>query len=324
MTQQNMIYGLEILLFVFLFLASYFLFTYLKNNNVIARSIRNLYNKSEADVAERQRLEKMQQIEMGNIDNESILLKLDRAIIYSNIRKYIPFLNSNIFIFSMITFASIALILGTIFADFFIGLLLAVIIILFYIITILFLSNRNYKKVEEDIVTFMNLIENYAKTNNDLVSIFGKVYPYLDEPLKSHVQEAYYLGRRTGDTDLALETLQNSVQHRRFREIIRNLAICSHYEANYEEIIEDTRSQFMEYLAGKRERAAMVRNARIELVILCATSGVVMYMMGSFIGENIIAALRESFIGKIILVYLVLVLAIVIYNFAFLGRDKNQ
>ena len=321
--QTYIIYGLESLLFIFLFLTSIFLFTYLKNNNVIANGLKNFYDKSEADVAERQRLEKMQLIESGNTDKEDFLLKLDKTILYSNIRKYIPFLNSNIFIFSMVTLASIALIVTTLLADISMGILASAIIIFTHLSLVLFLSNKNYKKVEENIVSFMNLIENYSKTNNDLITIFGKVYNYLDEPLRSHVQEAYYLGKRTGDTDLALETLQNSVQHKRFREIIRNLAICSHYEANYEEIIEDSRAQLMEYLAGKRERAAMVRNARIELVILCGTSGVVMYMMGSFIGENIITALRSSFLGQMILVYLIVILAVVVFNLVFLGNDKD-
>ncbi len=321
--QTYIIYGLEALLFIFLFLASFFLFTYLKNNNVIANSLKNIYDKSEADVAERQRLEKLQLIESGNSDKEDFFLKLDKTIIYSNIRKYIPFLNANIFIFLMVALSALSLIIVTLTVDLSMGILSAAIIILAFISLILFLSNKNYRKVEENIVSFMNLIENYSKTNNDLITIFGKVYNYLDEPLKSHVQEAYYLGRRTGDTDLALETLQNSVQHKRFREIIRNLAICSHYEANYEEIIEDSRAQLMEYLAGKRERAAMVRNARIELVILCGTSWVVMYMMGSFIGENVISALRESFVGQLILVYLIIILAVVAFNLIFLGRDKD-
>ena len=324
MPQEYIVYGLEALIFIFLFIASLSLFSYLKNNNVIANGLKNFYDKAEADSMERQRLEKMQQIERGNTDKENFLLKLDKTILYSNIRKYIPFLNSSIYIFSLVVFSSIALLTGTFLADITVGLLAAVVIILAYMTLILFLSNKNYKKVEENIVSFMNLIENYSKTNNDLITIFGKVYPFLDEPLKSHVQEAYLLGKRTGNTDLALDTLQNSVQHKRFREIIRNLSICSHYEANYEEIIEDSRAQLMEYLAGKRERAAMVRNARIEMLILCGTSYVVMRMMGVFVGQSIIAALRQTLVGQFILIYLIIVLAVIVFNIIFMGRDKDQ
>ncbi len=323
MPEQYINYGLKGLLFIFLFLTSYFLFTYLKNSNVIANSFKNFYEKAEADVEERKRLEKMQQIESGNTDKESFLLKLDKTITYSNIRRYIPFLNSGVFIFSLVFFSSIALILGTVLSDLSVGVTLAVIIVLTYVSVVLFLSNKNYKQVEKNIVSFMNLVENYSKTNNDLVAILGKVYPYLEEPLKSNVLEAYQLGKRTGNTDMALERLQNSVQHKYFREIIRNLTICSHYEANYEEIIEDSRSQLMEYLAGKEERAAMVRNARIELIILIATSAVVMYLMGSFIGTNVIQALRGSFFGEVILIYLIGILAVIAFNLIFMGRDKD-
>ncbi len=323
MPNEYLIYGIKGLLFIFLFLASYFLFSYLKNSNLIANGFKNFYEKAEADVEERKRLEKMQQVESGNTDKESFLLKLDKTITYSNIRKYVPFLNTGIFIFSLVIFSSLALILGTVLSDLSIGVALALAIILIYISIILFLSNKNYKQVEKNIVSFMNLVENYSKTNNDLIAILGKVYPYLEEPLRSNILEAYQLGRRTGNTDLALERLQNSVQHKYFREIIRNLTICSHYEANYEEIIEDSRSQLMEYLAGKEERAAMVRNARIELIILVATSAVVMYLMGSFIGQNVIAALRGTFIGEVILIYLIGILGAVAFNLIFMGRDKN-
>lgn len=323
MPNEYLIYGIKGLLFIFLFLASYFLFTYLKDSNLIANGFKNFYEKAEADVEERKRLEKMQQVESGNTDKESLLLKLDKTITYSNIRKYVPFLNTGIFIFSLVIFSSLALILGTVLSDLSIGVALALAIILVYISVILFLSNKNYKQVEKNIVSFMNLVENYSKTNNDLIAILGKVYPYLEEPLKSNILEAYQLGKRTGNTDLALERLQNSVQHKYFREIIRNLTICSHYEANYEEVIEDSRSQLMEYLAGKEERAAMVRNARIELVILVATSAVVMYLMGSFIGQNVIAALRGTFIGEVILIYLIGILGAVAFNLIFMGRDKN-
>lgn len=323
LTQQNIIYCLYVLLFILLFATCHALFTYLKNNNVISNSLRNFYEKTEADVEERLRLEQMQKAERGNVDKENILLKLDKTINYSNIKKYIPFLNSNIYIFTMVLFASIGLIIGSELVDFILGLALAGIIVLLYIIILLLMANRSYKKVEENVVTFMNLVENYAKTNNDLISIMGKIYYYLDDPLKTHVQECYLLGLRTGDSDMALEKLQNSVQHKKFQEIIRNLIICSHYEANYEEVIEDSRAMLMEYLAGKRERAAMARNARIELVMLVGICALVVYMMGDFLGDNIINILMETFLGKLILAYLMIVLGIVIFQIIFIGRNKD-
>lgn len=323
LTQDNIVFCLNILLFIFIFATCHALFTYLKNNNVIANSLQHFYERTEADVEERLRLEKIRKAERGNVEKENILLRLDKTINYSNIKKYIPFLNSNIYIFTMVLFASIGLIIGTRFIDVTVGLLIAAIIVLAYIIILLGMANRSYKKVEENVITFMNLIENYAKTNNDLIAIMGKIYYYLDEPLKTQVQECYLLGQRTGDADMALETLQNSVEHRKFQEIIRNLMICSHYEANYEEVIEDSRKMLMEYLAGKRARAAMARNARIELSMLIGCCAMVIWMIGDFLEDNIFLVLQETFIGKLILAYLIIVLGVVIFEIIFIGRSKD-
>lgn len=320
---QYLVYGLYALLFIFVFLSLLALFSYLRKNSVISNSLKNFYEKTENDVKERWRIEKSQEIERGYSDKENLLIKLDKTIKYSNIRKYVPFLNANIFIFILILFSTIALIVGALLFDFIVGIGFAIAVSLILIIVVLAMANANYKKTEENIITFVNLVENYSKTNNDLIAILGKTYSYLDEPLKGYVQEAYLLGKRTGDQDLALTTLQNNVQHKRFREIVRNLQICSHYEANYEEVVGDLRQQLIEYLAGKRNKEAMARNARIELSILIATSGVIMYLMGSFMENNIFSMLNQTFIGKLILLYIIIILAIAVFNMIFMNRNKE-
>ena len=320
---QYLVYGLYALLFILVFLSFLALFSYLRKNSVISNSLKNFYEKAENSVKERWRVEKSQEIERGYSDKENLLIKLDKTIKYSNIRKYIPFLNSNIVIFVLVLLSATALILGAVFGNLVIGIGAAIAVSLTLIIIVLAMANVNYKKTEENILTFVNLVENYSKTNNDLIAILGKAYPYLDEPLKGYVQEAYLLGKRTGDPDLALTTLQNNVQNKRFREIVRNLQICSHYEANYEEVVNDLRQQLIEYLAGKRSKEAMARNARIELSILIATSGVVMYLMGSFMSNNIFAMLNETFVGKLILLYIIIVLAIALFNMIFINRNKE-
>ena len=320
---QYLVYGLYALLFILVFLSFLALFSYLRKNSVISNSLKNFYEKAENSVKERWRVEKSQEIERGYSDKENLLIKLDKTIRYSNIRKYIPFLNSNIFIFVLVLLSATALILGAVFGNLVIGIGAAIAVSLTLIIIVLAMANVNYKKTEENILTFVNLVENYSKTNNDLIAILGKTYTYLDEPLKGYVQEAYLLGKRTGDPDLALTTLQNNVQNKRFREIVRNLQICSHYEANYEEVVNDLRQQLIEYLAGKRSKEAMARNARIELSILIATSGVVMYLMGSFMSNNIFAMLNETFVGKLILLYIIIVLAIALFNMIFMNRNKE-
>lgn len=321
--ETYIVVGLTVFLFVLVFASCYTLFSYLRKSNLIENKIRGFYEKTEADVEERLRLEEIRKAESGNTDDENLLLKLDRMINYSNIRKFIPFLNSTTYIFTMVIFASIALIIGTKVSGFAVGIFCGGLVFIIYIVILLILADINYKRVEENVMTFINLVENYSKTNNDLISIMGKVHYYLEEPLKTQVEECYYLGQRTGDVDLALDTLQRSVQHGKFKEIIRNLIICSHYEANYEDVVEDSRDMLLTYLAGKRERAEMARNARIELSILLAACIVVFFMIQSFLGESILALLQSNIIGMIILIYLALIVLLVLFNIIFIGRQND-
>lgn len=324
MTNEHyVVLGLTIFLFVLVFCACYTLFSYLKRYNVIENKIKSFYEKTEADVEERLRLEEIRKAESGNTDDENLLLKLDRTINYSNIKKVIPFLNSTTYIFTMSIFAAVALIVGTKLSGLAIGIFCGGIVVMIYIVALMILADINYKRVEANVMTFINLVENYSKTNNDLISIMGKIYYYLEEPLKSQVEECYYLGQRTGDVDLALDTLQRNVQHGKFKEIIRNLIICSHYEANYEDVVEDSRDMLLTYLAGKRERAEMARNARIELGILLGACIVVAYMIQTFLGESIIGLLQSNIIGMIILLYCVLCVLLVIFNIIFIGRQDD-
>lgn len=321
--ETYVVVGLTVFLFVLVFASCFTLFSYLKKYNVIENKIRGFYQKTEADVEERLRLEEIRKAESGNTDDENLLLKLDRVINYSNIRKFIPFLNSTTYIFTMVIFASLALIIATEVSGFGVGIFCGGLVVVIYIVVLLLLADINYKKVEANVMTFINLVENYSKTNNDLISIMGKVHYYLEEPLRTQVEECYYLGQRTGDVDLALDTLQRSVQHGKFKEIIRNLIICSHYEANYEDVVEDSRDMLLTYLAGKRERAEMARNARIELTILLGACIVVFYMIQSFLGESILLLLQSNIIGTVILIYLAIIILLVLFQIVFIGRQND-
>lgn len=321
--ETYIVVGLTVFLFVLVFASCYTLFSYLRKSNIIENKIRGFYEKTEADVEERLRLEEIRKAESGNTDDENLLLKLDRMINYSNIRKFIPFLNSTTYIFTMVIFASIALIIGTEISGFAVGVFCGGLVFVIYIVILLILADINYRRVEQNVMTFINLVENYSKTNNDLISIMGKVHYYLEEPLRTQVEECYYLGQRTGDVDLALDTLQRNVQHGKFKEIIRNLIICSHYEANYEDVVEDSRDMLLTYLAGKRERAEMARNARIELSVLLGACFVVFMMIQSFLGENILALLQSNIVGMVILIYVALIVLLVLFNIIFIGRQND-
>mgnify|MGYP007002626678 CR=1 FL=1 len=59
-------------------------------------------------------------------------------------------------------------------------LITTVVVIMF--LGLFILSAVNRKKVERNIIAFVNLLANYNYVSNDIITIFDNMYPDLEEP----------------------------------------------------------------------------------------------------------------------------------------------
>lgn len=177
------------------------------------------------------------------------------------------------------------------------------------------LAGYYYKKTEKQLLAFINLIDNYAQTSDDLVEIIGKTETYLEKPLKTAVSEFHWEAVHTGEIDTALRHLTLKVQHGKLKEMIRNLDICRRHEANYTEIITDIRVSVKEYLASKEERRSIQQNARASIVIIILVGILILRLVNGFIGGDLWKLLLRSKAGIAILVYLFVVLTAGIRHF---------
>lgn len=210
----------------------------------------------------------------GKTDEKNFMLEFDRTITQSGLKAIFPALTSELFLGIMIISSCILGLLGIIVTGIFhlnmmIGLIVGIglgICIFYFVLN--GMKRSNYKKTEKEILSFVNLVENYSKTSDDIISIFGKITPYVAEPLKSALDDCYAEARSTGDTEQALLHLQYKVEHEKFRETIRNIEIASRHQADYAAVIKDQRAVIAEYLRNEREKAAIIRSGRIEIVIL--------------------------------------------------------
>lgn len=325
--QEYIALACVILLFVFLFQLIFKLLDHMTENKVISKGLENLYKTTEKDAKERRAEYETKIMEEGTVEKEDFLIKLDILIEQSGIKKRLKFLNSETYVIigiisCCIGFLAVYQMTHTIFY----GIATVLGILLIMLAFLMILANRNKKKIEDNIVNFVNLVENYSKTNDDIMNIFGKVYPFLEEPLRSDLENCYIEGTQTGNVDKALNNLSKRVNHKKFRDIIRNLLICSRYDANYSAVAEDTRTMLLEYIAGKKERQAMKNAARIELAIILVLSVFLMWLMGSFVsqdGTNIITVLTQTLIGNILLIYSLIVIIASIINIVLMGNMKD-
>ena len=179
-----------------------------------------------------------------------------------------------------------------------------------------FMALSNYRKTEESLMTFINLMENYSSMEDELIAIFSRIQTFLTEPIKSAVEQCCIEAEMTGDKGRAIRNLEKRIEHEKFKELVRNLEICSRYEANYGEVIKDSRSLLREYLAAAKERKAILNNARIEIAMIIGCSGIVFWMMNDFTQAGIMSVLLGSMVGNIILAYCILMLLYAVWTVA--------
>jgi Flp pilus assembly protein TadB len=165
-------------------------------------------------------------------------------------------------------------------------------------------------------MTFINLLENYSSMEDELIAIFSRIQPFLTEPVRSAVEQCCIEAEMTGDKGRAIRNLEKRIEHEKFKELIRNLEICSRYEANYAEVIKDSRSLLREYLAAAKERKAILNNARIEIAMIIGCCGIVFWMMNDFTQAGIISILLGNLAGNVILAYCILMLLFAVWTVA--------
>lgn len=307
-TSKELVLIVKIIWFLVIHMSLYFLFLYLDQSQVIRNSVAHVYRKTREKEKLRYERETRIRYEDGNQDKINFLYRLDLLLLQSNLKKVFPFLNSEIYLIFMLCASAFGFVVtDVISSSYILGTVSSLLITLICYVILYFLSGLNYKKTENEILSFVNLLENYSKTNDDIISIFGKLYHYLEEPLKTAVEECYLEGRNTGDLSFALYNLSNRIEHPKFKEIIRNIEICTRHEANYAEIVKDNRELLREYIAMQKERKAIINNGRIEIGIILTCCMIMVSMLDSFMEQGIWNILLHSSIGNGILLYCILV-----------------
>ncbi|WP_343246766.1 hypothetical protein [Diplocloster hominis] len=315
---------LRILLLPLLFASFTNLHDFLKEQRLVERALLEFYRLSEEQEEGRRREETKRWFEEGAGRRKSVLYRFDLMILQSNIRYYLPFLNTEIFLVLMMTASVAAAALAKSLSGIWVLTIPAAAFTMFLFYLVIYsLSVSNYKKTQNSITQFANLLENFSETSDDLIFIFEKVCPYLDVPLRPALQECVSTARNTGNVEEALRNLELQIEHPQFRNLIRNLEICSRHEANYAEIIRDNRRSLQEYLQDQKERKALYDNGRIEISIILLLCLVVTSMLNGFIRHGFLYVLFHSVIGNGIALYCMIVLLACLYSMFFAGK-KGQ
>lgn len=166
------------------------------------------------------------------------------------------------------------------------------------------------KSVNDNLLKFLDFLGNYSITAGEVTGIFHQVSRYVEEPLKSALEECCYEAQTTGDAGLALLSMAEKIEHPKFKELVRNMEINLRYCADFTRLVGNSRRSMRDYLKQRGERKSMIREAAINMALLLGMSAFVFLIVDRLIEVSIWTILIGTLPGQAALALLGIILCL--------------
>lgn len=313
---------MKILLFFFLFSAFACLFYYLKKSRILVKALQNAYEGFSTTSVRRARERKRELLQIVP-PKKSILDKLEKQLVYSGLSRRFPFLTAELWILILLISGAVIYFICLLFTKSAgTGLLAALCDIAILLLIEKLLEMRNLKAVDGELIEFLNMLGNYSIATGEVTSVLHIVSRYFSNPLRNALEECYYEAQTSGNPSAALLALADKIEHPKFKELIKNIEICSRYSADFSVVVHDSRKIVQDYIRSKEERKSMAREAITNMIILCALLVVVVYAVTIFIETSMSYLLLHTGAGRICMVIVAAIfIAFVIEVMSVDGKD---
>lgn len=225
--------------------------------------------------------------------------KLDSILMYSGLNRRIPFLTTENWILLQLVYAGAVFLIVSIgkLSWWIGGTAIAGFLALQYgVVTMLMAANL--KSVEDNLLKFLDFLGNYSITSGEITSILHQISHYLDEPLRSVLEECYYEALTLGDTSAALMSMTRKIQHPKFGEIIRNVEVTMRYSADFTILVNQSRRSVREHMRMRQERKSLAREVWINMMILGAMTVVIFKTVEGLIDVSVGTVLFSTWVGR--------------------------
>ena len=226
---------------------------------------------------------------------------LEKQLCYSGLRRRFPFLEAERFVLLTVLLGCGlflgGLMLGGLLAGLLgIGGLLAT---EWFVITLG--KAMEMHAVNENLMKLLDFLGNYSVTAGDVISVFGQISKFMDEPLRSALEQCCVEAQTTGDVGMALLSLADKVEHPQFKELVRNIEVSSRYSADFSVLVQFSRRSVREFLRSGRERKSLLREAGINMALLLGLSAFSLVTVNGLLEASVWDILFTSLPGRIAL-----------------------
>lgn len=269
---------------------------------------------------ERQKEREAKFLYEGSTNDKRFIDKIDELVERSRIKTLAPFITSELLIAATLVLALVSAFLFNKYYGFWLYTVAAFASVIFVIVfTLKYMEKRTFNKIDKQLLVYINTLKNLCSSNNDIVVIIEKSILYVEEPIKEYLEQFVFECRKGIPVYKAFRNLEDKVENKRFKQLIKNLAICSKHEANYEKIIKKSKVILKHYFEEKERRKKAVNSGRSVIVITFAMGLFTFNILQSFSG-NLLSTLKTTLVGNVLLGYFLIVLIYATYKFITLDK----
>lgn len=161
------------------------------------------------------------------------------------------------------------------------------------------MRTANLRKVNNNLMKLLDFLGNYSVTAAEATGVFSQVSRYMEEPLRSVLDECSAEAQITGDASLALLSMAEKIEHPKFKELARNMEISVRYSADFSALVLNSRRSLREYLRVSQERRGMLREAAVNMALLLGMSFVVLLTVGHLTEVSLWTLLAGTVPGRV-------------------------
>lgn len=235
----------------------------------------------------------------GNIENKSLFYKLDRMVLTSGLRKYFSKLNGEVYFLILVLGSVLGITVGIVFVqNLFVALFIGAAVFVGVYVSVLILSGRTYNQLEDSTSLFVSILSNHAKGSSDIVTIMQRTRNSTEGVLYDLIGRFLLDAEKTGNVDVAFDFMKESIDNNQLKTILINLKNCSHYQANYEEVLAQIMGQIAASLSAREERKNILFSMKLTLIVISIASVIIVALIGSGIGVDVKEILTENIFGQ--------------------------
>lgn len=240
--------------------------------------------RADMDLAARQRgLENRKRL-MELQQNHSFWFRMERLLYYSGIRQRFPEMTAEIWVAGDLAFMGTGFLIAAAFGGLKAALAVLAAMSAAEAVLIRCLCARNLRAVNDNLMKLLDFLGNYSITAAEVTGVLDQVSRYMEDPIRTALEECYMEAQVTGDTGAALLSMADKVEHPKFQELARNIEISVRYCADFTALVSSSRRSLREHLRISQEKKAMLREAIVNMALLLIMSLAVLLTVGHLIG----------------------------------------